>query len=537
MVKFLKGFGPRAQATPQALPIPGSTQVPNSAGGYAWAVSEWTRLDRFLVLGSEGGSYYAAEHTLTHEHVQSAWACIEQDGLRVVERVVEISEAGRAPKNDPALLVLAMAAGLGDQQTRQAALAALPRVARIGTHLFHFLAFVQEFRGWGRALRAGVAGWYQAMPLERLTYQVVKYQQRDGWTHRDALRLAHPQTEDERRNAVYRWITQGWEGVGDEPHPDAALRTIWAFEQAKRAETAARIAQLVRDYGLPREAVPTRFLSSVEVWDALLQQMPMEAMVRNLATMTRVGLLTRDSSAEQLICERLHRQEAITRSRLHPVKLLAALMTYQSGKGARGSSTWTPVKSVVDALNDAFYLSFGNVEPAGKRLVLALDVSGSMSWGTVAGVPGLTPRVGAAALALVTAATERHYSITAFSHQIVPIKIAPNQRLDRVLKTTDKIPMGGTDCALPMLWALEQRIKADAFIILTDSETWYGKTHPAQALQQYRERMGIAAKLVVVGMVANRFSIADPNDAGMLDVIGFDTAAPQLISDFVAGRV
>ena len=45
--------------------------------------------------------------------------------------------------------------------------------------------------------------------------------------------------------------------------------------------------------------------------------------------------------------------------------------------------------------------------------------------------------------------------------------------------------------------------------------------------------MKIPAKLIVVGMVANRFSIADPNDAGMMDVVGFDTSAPQLMTDFV----
>ena len=54
-----------------------------------------------------------------------------------------------------------------------------------------------------------------------------------------------------------------------------------------------------------------------------------------------------------------------------------------------------------------------------------------------------------------------------------------------------------------------------------------------QALRQYRERTGIAAKLVVVGLVSNGFSIADPNDAGMLDVVGFDTAAPAAIADFI----
>lgn len=37
-------------------------------------------------------------------------------------------------------------------------------------------------------------------------------------------------------------------------------------------------------------------------------------------------------------------------------------------------------------------------------------------------------------------------------------------------------------------------------------------------------------------MVSNGFSIADPNDAGMLDVVGFDTATPEVMAGFARGR-
>ena len=91
---------------------------------------------------------------------------------------------------------------------------------------------------------------------------------------------------------------------------------------------------------------------------------------------------------------------------------------------------------------------------------------------------------------------------------------------------------GGTDCSLPMLDALDRRLPVDVFVVLTDSETWAGDIHPVQAIRRYRERMGIAAKLIVVGMISSGFSIADPNDGGMMDVVGFDAAVPQLMSDF-----
>jgi 60 kDa SS-A/Ro ribonucleoprotein len=155
-----------------------------------------------------------------------------------------------------------------------------------------------------------------------------------------------------------------------------------------------------------------------------------------------------------------------------------------------------------------------------------------MASGAVAGVPGLTPRVAAAAMALVTAAREPRHQIMAFQDEFVPLGISPRERLDDVVRRTNGLRFGRTDCALPMRFAMERTIPVDVFLVLTDSETWYGDVHPVQALRQYRERMGIPAKLIVAAFVANRFSIADPDDAGMLDVVGFDTAVPSLIRDF-----
>lgn len=117
---------------------------------------------------------------------------------------------------------------------------------------------------------------------------------------------------------------------------------------------------------------------------------------------------------------------------------------------------------------------------------------------------------------------------------LTPLSVSPRQRLDDVVRSITNLPFGGTDCALPMVEALERGWEVDAFVVYTDSETWAGSIHPSQALRRYRERTGIAAKLVVVAMTSNGFSIADPDDAGMLDVVGFDTATPQVIGDFVA---
>lgn len=533
--------------TPQSEPIPGTLQVKNSAGGYSFAVDDWTRLDRFLILGSEGGSYYATERKLTVENAAVVKRCIAADGLRTVRRIVEVSDAGRAPKNDPAILALAICAKTGNEATRRAAYAAVPAVCRIGTHLFHFVEYVQalgQSAGWGRGMRNAVARWYDQKDAKDLVYQVAKYQGRDGWTNRDLLRLSHPTAPDKEHAAIYNWIVKG-EGPGVEWPVESPIRLLWAIEQAKKTTLLGEMCAFITSYRMPRECVPTEWLNNPAVWEALLPHMKPEALIRNLGKMTAVGLLKPLSAASAMICDKLADVEVLRRARLHPIKVLSALLTYQRGAGVRGSLTWQPVQQVVDALDAAFYTTFQTIEPANKRTLLALDVSGSMDGGECAGVPGLSPRVGSVAMALVTAATEKQHHFIAFTNSgerpslhrgfaagITQFSVSPKARLDGACAKLRQLPMGGTDCALPMIWAQENKIDVDTFCVYTDSETWAGKIHPVQALREYRQKTGIGAKLIVVGMVANEFSIADPNDAGMLDVVGFDTAAPAIMADF-----
>ena len=542
---------------PQSSPIPRSTQVRNSAGGYAWEIDDWSRLRRFLILGSEGGSYYAGESQLSRENAAALGICLDEDGARTVATIVEISSAGRAPKNDPAVFALAMAAGHRDEATRKAALAALPQVCRTSTHLFQFAAFVEGFRGWGRSLRRAVGDWYAGRSPESLAYQAVKYRRREGMTHRDLLRLAHPASRvgsgnptldlSDQHRGLFEWIVRGGS-------TESLPRIVEGFELAQAATSAARVAELIREYGLPREAVPTEQLGSPEVWAALLEDMPMTALIRNLAAMTRAGVLSPSSSDTAKAVGQLGDRDRIRKARVHPIAVLAALRTYTAGRSVRSRGTWTPVPQIVDALDAAFYTAFENVEPTGKRFLLALDVSGSMSAGSLAGAPGLTPRDASAAIALVTAATETRYETVGFfaGHRgwrgrtstfrgrpdgISPLRITPRQRLDDAVRAVSDLPFGGTDCALPMLYALANEREIDTFVVLTDSETWAGDIHPAHALAEYRRASGIEARLVVVGMVSNAFSIADPNDPGQLDVVGFDTATPQLISEFARGAL
>jgi 60 kDa SS-A/Ro ribonucleoprotein len=509
--------------TPQTQPmLIGTPQVQNNAGGHVYQVSKWEQLRRFLILGSEGGTYYAGESTLSLENAKNVVECIREDGRRAVAEIVAVSKEGRAPKNDPAIFALALVCSTGDEAAKGSAYTAITQVCRTGTHIFQFCDQVNKLRGWSRGLRRGVGRFYE-QPAEHLEYQMLKYQQRNGWTHRDVLRLSHPKPASGGHNSLFL------RALG-KPHAKTAR-----MEAIDELKTGFGTPALIRQHALTREMVPTELLSQVGVWDALLHDMPVGAVIRNLGKMSAIGLITQGSAAEMYVAALIQNEQVLQKARIHPLNLLIAYRTYKQGHGDKGKLTWTPSQRVVAALDRAFYLSFKTVKPTGKRHLLAVDISGSMDHQL--GNLGISCREAAACMALVTARVEGIRGFMAFTTQPALFPLDPEWSLEQVTAHMQSLAgrMGSTDCALPMVGAKNSRVAVDAFVVYTDSETWAGKIHPKQALDLYRREMKIPAKCVVVGMTASKFTIADPNDAGMLDVVGFDTTVPSVISEFVGG--
>jgi 60 kDa SS-A/Ro ribonucleoprotein len=543
-----------ALATPQ-MEKAREDQVPNNAGGYVFQLDCWKRLDRFLVLGTEGGTYYVSEKKHTIQASEAVKECIKKDGPRTVARIVEISDAGRAPKNDPAIFALAMCAGADNPATRQAALAALPKVCRIGTHLFHFAADVEHFRRWGRSLRTAVGKWYNEKPAEDLAYDAIKYQQRDGWAHKDVLRLSHPVPKTPEHAAVMRYVTVGMTSFAEKREKHARDKVadvsklpaiIAAFEEIHSGVDERRACALIKEHRLSHEMIPNELKGKPEIWEAMLPNLGVTALIRNLGKLSSLGLTKPLSQHSKFVVGKLTDKAVLKKGRVHPMSVLYAMKTYAQGHGEKGSLSWSAERSIVDALDDAFYACFDNIEPTGKAMLLALDVSGSM--GAAMGGTTVTCREASAAMAMVTARTEKNWAIVGFTSGgrgyggmhggdpsgLTELKISPRQRLDDVVKVISNLDFNGTDCSLPMLYASKHCLAVDVFHIYTDNETWAGNIQPFQALKQYRQKSGRAGKLAVVGMTASGFSIADPSDAGMLDVVGMDPSVPNVLSNFAA---
>ena len=653
-------------------------QVLNCSGGYVWKLSLLEHVNRYLVLGGakDMGNYYMQAEKVSHECALSVLQMIRNPDpsqfVQLCDLLKAVSVGGRAPKQEPVLLSLAAAIVFAKTpEEKKIAFETLKVCIRIPTHAFMLAGFVRDLsmakavnrgKGWGTGFRRAMSHYYISHTGRDLAYHMTKYQNREGWTHADMIRMLHidPATlADDGARLMFDYVMMKYARKSKTPS-DKTLATLASkhvvlpnpFKAMTKAEfekkldaietppipttsaslitpkvgaqvptkvgaqvptkvggfisaltsimpsnpatvvTAPAIKQdkdddslviisdeevsgskkkngtqlqqvayflkhlnalhdagekkdvplacaLIRSGRLVREHVPTALFGSKEIWTTLLETMPMEALLRNLGKLTQIGVVA-DKYKE--IAARITNQEEVLKARIHPIKVLVAYKVYKNGHGDLGSLVWTPNMFIMVAMTQLFKLSYGTITPTGQRIMVALDVSGSMS-SPVLGSKILNCRDASVAMALLYLETEKNVNVVAFSAGLTDLcapfsrhQLTRGMTIDQALSVTNGMAFSNTDCVLPIKHAIEKNLQVDAFIVLTDNETYAPNEHPQSALVRYRVLTGIQAKLIVIGMTGNCFTIADPNDKNTLNLAGFDTSTPEIASMFLRGE-
>ncbi|XP_029308986.1 RNA-binding protein RO60 isoform X1 [Cottoperca gobio] len=529
----------------------GSTMISSSSnhtlnstgGGCPWEVSDKARLCRFLCYGSEGDLYTAREEG--HVTMESAGTLLsmlqEGRGAEVVEEIKRFTQDGRAVGLGPSFFALALCSQHSELKTRQAAFKALKEVCRDPAHLFSFIQNKKELKEgmkcgiWGRALRKAVSDWYNEQDAMNLAAAVTKCKQREGWSHQDLLRLSHTKPANEAIALICKYVTKGWKEVqlaySDKENSEEVVKVLSyleVVEKVKHSCDETEVVNLIEEHKLEREQLLTDHLKSKPVWRALLKDMPLQSVLRILGKMTSNNILEPGSSETQDICDRIQSETALTKAKIHPFNILLSSENYKRGQGYQGKTKWEPDRSILKAMDSAFYKSFTNVEPVGKRFLVAVDVSTSLS----SIVPGtsVSTAVAAAAITMVFAKTEADTHVLAYSEgALVPCSISADMTLAQATFELVKIPGGSTDCTLPITWATENGKAVDVFIILTNNPLWTFTASPVRSLKKHRQKSGANSKLVMCGLTSIGHAIADTEDRGLVSICGFDLGALSVI--------
>ena len=553
--KYGNSFKPKK--TPQNQPIPGreADMQPNAAGGYGFKIGDERRLQRWLILGSETGTIYEDSETLTKQNLDALRGLVQSNPSAVVPLIRDVRKNDWAMRLSPLIFALAFAST--SEATKQAALAALGDIAQNASQLMEFLAARKDILGkakTSRAIRTAVSQWYNSRDVNALIYQILKYRTRNGFSHAQILDLFHVAPIDDAHEQLFAWLS--WQDTVSDASFEAGLKNVQPEQaersRAKRARTLEMAQQavrnfpiigdflllqettnedeaaaLIRKHNFTREMVPNTLLNSKVVWGALVAKMPYEALIRSLNKITVVGLT--GAFKTSALVARITDVDLIRKSRVHPMRVFTAWKQYSAGKGDKGSLTWTPSPQIVRALEEAFYLSFENVEPSEKNIVVAVDVSGSMRGATVSGIPNTNATEVAAALTLVYLKANPNALVLSFDTGVRELPAHAGMNIQQVIDLTSRYG-GGTDCSLPFQYINSHKLPADGVLMITDSETWAGHQHVTQANSN-------RIKFFNVQTTASRASLNDPKDEHWFEVAGFSADTVKLAELFFAGRI
>lgn len=507
-------------------------QIENSAGGWVFAPDKWAKLDRFLILGSDSSSFYASARELTFQNMDNLNQCLQEDGPRTVRRIVEIRSQGRAPKVDPSIAAIVWALKHGDQATRRLACDMFSSVVITGSDLLMAMDMLKGFRlGSSRLSRRAIEQWYTKKLPKDVAYQVIKYRSRNNKDHKYCWSYAHGKHPEGELGSITRRFKTGWDDVLTAQDSDNIPQVIKDFVRMKSLiNEPDKIAEIISsNRSITWEMVPTEVSNNLAVQWALLRQMPINAMIRNLAKYTASGLFGSNREAVNHVVSRLTDVEAISRSRIHPLKIYVAIRQYATGHGNKGSLTWTPLDRIVDALEKAFSIAMTKnvLGDPNREFLVAVDTSGSMHART--SVAEVTAREIATVMSYIILNQYPNSKGVAFAdnvHSNAPRALG--RSLSDYVRDFNGLPSGGTDCSSVIYYARTQGLKPDGIVCLTDSETWKGG-HWHVWLNDLRRTNKKRIKSILCPLVANRHSINNPDDADSMEIVGFDASIMDTI--------
>lgn len=484
--------------------------IKNEAGGYGWKMDDLAIVKRWLLTGSMGNFFYQTEEKITDLNLEVFHRI---HPVKLKELIVEASKEGL--NNHTPILALTHLSKMDSGAFKDI----FQIVIRTASHLYEFLNYVKELRGFGRSIHKAVKNWLKEMDVDRAAYQFLKYQSRYGWSVKDVLRKFKP-VESTEKSVLYGYFT----GKQKAEHRSCVL-----YEALKKG-TVENIPEVIRTQGLTHEMIPANVKRTREVWEALFEKMPIVATIRNLGQLTAKGLFNSKANIE-ILRERI---EGGT-DKVHPIALASAYKIYSSG-GLLGRSllTWHPSEPILDILEKSIENSFFKIKDQGLNILHGIDVSGSME-GSLVQPLWLSASQVAVVMVLATLKSQRYYTLIGFdteSHQLPFSKaISFYQAMEM------NFSGGGTDCTVPIKYAIKRQLKdIDAIVIWSDGDTWAGEMHVYQAFEQYK-RINPKAKLIIVNICnpGNMASLSDPKNPDMYDIAGFTANTPKLVEMIIKG--
>ncbi len=421
--------------------------------------------------------------------------------------------------------------------------AAFKRVILTPNNLFDFVKIVSGIRqgkGFGRTIKRAIGKWYNSLS----EYHVMKYGA-DTKTNatgvkefdlKDILKLVRPIPATGKQKELFKYI------LDKEDVEYTRLPQLLAYEHLKKETDMDRVRTLIADARIPHEvATGAVHQPDLATWTQIMKQMPIFALVRNLNTLQKHGVLNSVDNRAHVIGI-LTNEQAVTRSKMLPYRFLTAYQQYAGHEDIR------------QALRIAIDLSFVNVPDILGRTHVSIDKSGSMAGDriTQACIFGVASYLKAPDSELTLFDTDLyHPNVSRHLGLMDNIQKVPHASggtavglpLQHLLGTVGKGGNAinsfmrittGYNGSFPLNKRNHKPVYVDNIVIITDEEQNTG-TPLVTEFHKYRATVNPNAKLFIINVAGTTHHAMPQNDEGVFYVFGWSDQVLQYVSYITHG--
>jgi len=487
----------------------------NEAGGLAYALSPKHALAQYAVTGCLNATFYAEAQTQLDQVLA---LCGEIEPAFIAKTAIYARRQGYM-KDMPALLTVWLAAHGAPYLPM-----VFKQVIDNGKMLRNFVQILRSGAVGRQSLGSLPKRLVQDWLSSRSPAQLIAASIGQNPSLADVIKMVHPKPADKAREALYAYLIAKPCEASLLP---LALQDYLAFKAGQRVEVP----------DLPFQLLTALDLTSQQ-WVGIACQAPWQMTRMNLNTFARHGVF-KVGGMSQRIAERLRDPALIAKARVFPYQLLSAY--YHCADGVPGV--------VRDALREAMELSLANVPKVDGKIVVLVDVSGSMQapvTGYRKGASSTVRCVDVAALfASAILAKNPQAEVWPFDTRVHNAKI---KQQDGVLYNAAKLAKfggGGTDCSMPLLELNARKAKADLVVFVSDNESWldtaqrsYWRQGATQVLKEWTrfKARNPQARLACIDIQPYR-TVQAPERDGILNIGGFSDAVFRIIATYAQGRL
>lgn len=477
----------------------------NEAGGLAFYQGDKHALAQYVITGTFNGTFYAsaAEQLDTVKHL-----CSKVDDEFLAKCAIYARIKGKM-KDTPAYLCAVLA-------TRNVALLerVFPIVINNGKMLANFVQIIRSGavgrKSFGSAIKRIINNWLNSRPADRLFETSVGV---SSPSMTDVIKMTHPRPTDEEHSALYAYLIDKAFRLHELPEN---LQSYLAFKSGE--------SKVVPN-------VPFQLLTSLPLgkteWTEIAKNAPWNMTRMNLNTFQRHGVFE-DKKMVRLVAERLRDAELVRKFNAFPYQLLTAWQ----------NTSDVPME-IRNALQDAMEHATYNIPKLNGEVVVAVDISGSMSSAVTGNRPGATTKTSCFDVAgmfasCILRSNADNLRVVSFDTSARFVELNPR---DSVPTNVDKIRRsggGGTDCSAALRLLTAQRERADVVIYLSDNCSWAHFNGTQSSAWAEFNRYNKNAKLVCIDLQPYG-TVQTPDSNRVLNVGGFSDSVFEVVSRFVNG--